>query len=168
MTNKIRDKNVGSIEKISQTSDKNIANIENDANTLKELAKKLRETSKINRYISLGKKIKETNKYYIMSEAELIPTAEAIEEVLAEREQKDKQIQELEEEKTKLKLHCKELIKEKQELTTALLDSIPMKAVIDKIEELKRLRDRCITAEGYNIMNGEVIVLQELLEGERK
>ena len=103
MTNKIRDKNVGSIEKISQTSDKNIANIENDANTLKELAKKLRETSKINRYISLGKKIKETNKYYIMSETELIPIAEAIEEVLAEREQDKKRIKELEEENAMLK-----------------------------------------------------------------
>lgn len=36
--------------------------------------------------------------------------------------------------------------------------------VKDKIKEIKRLRDRTITSEGFNILNGEVIVLQELLE----
>lgn len=99
MTNKIRDKNVGSIEKISQTSDKNVANIEENVNMLKELAENLRGVSKIRRYISLGEKMQETNKLYIMSEYELISTAEAIEEVLAEREQDKKRIQELEEER---------------------------------------------------------------------
>lgn len=36
--------------------------------------------------------------------------------------------------------------------------------VKDKIKEIKRLRDRTITSEGFNILNGEVIVLEELLE----
>lgn len=38
------------------------------------------------------------------------------------------------------------------------------KKVKDKIKEIKRLRDRTITSEGFNILNGEVIVLEELLE----
>ena len=37
----------------------------------------------------------------------------------------------------KLQKHCKEMIKEKQELSSALLDSIPKKKIEDKIEELK-------------------------------
>ena len=76
-------------------------------------------------------------------------------------EQKDKRIKELEEEnrifalegsKVRLELYIKE-------------NYIPIQVVKDKIKEIKRLRDKCITAEGYNIANGEFIVLQELLEG---
>ena len=37
----------------------------------------------------------------------------------------------------KLQKRCKELIKEKQDLTSALLDSIPKKKIEDKIKELK-------------------------------
>ena len=44
---------------------------------------------------------------------------------------------ELEEKNRKLKEHCKEQIKDKQELTTALLDSIPVSLVEEKIKELK-------------------------------
>lgn len=78
-------------------------------------------------------------------------------------EQKDKRIQELEEEnrifalegsKVRLELYIKE-------------NYIPIQVVKDKIKEIKRLRDKCITTEGYNIANGEVVVLQELLEGEK-
>ena len=42
------------------------------------------------------------------------------------------------------------------------------KKVKDKIKEIKRLRDRTITSEGFNILNGEVIVLEELLEENNK
>ena len=55
---------------------------------------------------------------------------EAIEELL-------KAYKELEEKNRKLKEHCKEQIKDKQELTTALLDSIPVSLVEEKIKELK-------------------------------
>ena len=77
--------------------------------------------------------------------------------------EKDKRIQELEEEnrifalegsKVRLELYIKE-------------NYIPIQVVKDKIKEIKRLRDKCITTEGYNIANGEVVVLQELLEGEK-
>ena len=64
-------------------------------------------------------------------------------------EQKDKRIQELEKENNKLKLHCKELIKEKQELNTALLDSISVQKVIvrinyydERIKHAKQMRDK--------------------------
>lgn len=89
---------------------------------------------------------------------------QAIEHILSEREQDKKRIQELEEEnrifalegsKVRLELYIKE-------------NYIPIQVVKDKIKEIKRLRDKCITTEGYNIANGEVVVLQELLEGERK
>lgn len=48
-----------------------------------------------------------------------------------------KAYKELEEKNRKLKEHCKEQIKDKQELTTALLDSIPVSLVEEKIKELK-------------------------------
>ena len=177
MTNKIRDKNVGSIEKISQTSDKNIANIENDANTLKELAKKLRETSKINRYISLGKKIKETNKYYIMSETELIPIAEAIEEVLAEREQDKKRIKELEEENAMLKkadniardVNIEEVTEVMNKSYEEFMSNyINKQVVIDRMEELKLSGGSNGKDNIENLVRELTIdILQELLEGEK-
>lgn len=49
-----------------------------------------------------------------------------------------KAYKELEEKNRKLKEHCKEQIKDKQELTTALLDSIPISLVEKKMEELKQ------------------------------
>ena len=69
-------------------------------------------------------------------------------------------LQELE----KLQKRCKELIEEKQELTSALLDSIPKEKIEDKITYWNKrlndderldwiLRDKCI-----------INVLQELLE----
>ena len=63
---------------------------------LKQLAKELRESNEIKRFY--GNNFTEGSKYCVVSEAELIPTAEAIEEVLAELEQKDKRIKELEDE----------------------------------------------------------------------
>ena len=42
----------------------------------------------------------------------------------------------------KLQKHCKEMIKEKQELTSALLDSIPKEKIEDKIEYLENLRKK--------------------------
>ena len=66
----------------------------------------------------------------------------------------------------KLQKHCKEMTKEKQELSSALLDSIPKKKIEDKIEELKK--------EGFEYENSvctmyykkqdEIDTLQELLE----
>ena len=105
---------------------------------------------------------------------DLRPYIEVLEHILAEREQKDKRIQELEEENNKLKTHRKEFIKEKQELTTSLLDSLPKQTIIDKIAKLKNDYD-----EKYDLYMGYKIesrdqqdilkqmkILQELLKGE--
>ena len=65
----------------------------------------------------------------------------------------------------RLQVRIKELEKEnyiqKIELTE---NSIPVQKVKDKLKEVIRLREKTITSEGYNIANGEAVVLQELLE----
>lgn len=101
-------------------SNKKIDNTER----LKQLAKELRESNEIKRFY--GNNFTEGSKYCVVSEAELIPTAEAIEEVLAEREQQDKRIQELEEESRKKSI---ELICYQEELE----NSIPKQVVIEAI-----------------------------------
>ena len=92
--------------------------------------------------------------------------ANDIENILAEREQKDKRIQELEAKLLDMIQGTEIINKETPEYVKE--NYIPIQVVKDKIKEIKRLRDKCITTEGYNIANGEVVVLQELLEGERK
>ena len=52
----------------------------------------------------------------------------------------------------------------KEEVEELLECSISKQKVKDKIKEIKHLKSRTITNEGYNIMQGEIIVLQELLE----
>lgn len=81
-------------------------------------------------------------------------------------EQKDKRIQELEAKLLDMIQGTEIINKETPEYVKE--NYIPIQVVKDKIKEIKRLRDKCITTEGYNIANGEVVVLQELLEGERK
>ena len=81
----------------------------------------------------------------------------AIEHILAEREQKDKQIQELE----------KALLNVKDKNTTLFItcrNSIPKQAVIDTINENGF---EVYTREYGNIEVVSIDVLQELLEGEK-
>lgn len=80
--------------------------------------------------------------------------------------EKDKRIQELEAKLLDMIQGTEIINKETPEYVKE--NYIPIQVVKDKIKEIKRLRDKCITTEGYNIANGEVVVLQELLEGERK
>lgn len=82
-----------------------------------------------------------------------------VKEMQAELERKDKRIKELEE----------ELAEFNKQLDLDYVDEnfIPKQAVIDKIKEIKYLQSRTITSEAYNIAQGEIIVLQELLEGEK-
>ena len=85
---------------------------------------------------------------------------EAIEELL-------KAYKELEEKNRKLKEHCKEQIKDKQELTTALLDSIPVSLVEEKIEELKEAYEDSKDENGesqYYYPDYTIRVLEGLLE----
>lgn len=141
-------------------SDKNVGSIEDDVKRCNELIK-----------------VEHANWIGISNQL-------AISHILAEREQKDKRIQELEEyiaiapnldEMTATKYiviqeeaYIRGKAEEQQKAEQIIRENyIPKQVVIDKMKEIKSLRDRCITAEGYNIMNGEVIVLQELLEGEK-
>lgn len=78
---------------------------------------------------------------------------------------------ELEEENGKLKEHCKTLTKEKQELTTLALDSIPKSLVEEKIEELDKLiietqKELGSASKEYTIYVYQKSILQELLKGE--
>lgn len=127
----------------NKTSDKNVANIE-------------RLNNFANMTFLYGHRVN-------LNVSGLKGVQQDIKNVLAELEQKDKRIKELEEENriyvlegspVSLEIYIKE-------------NYIPKQVVKDKIKEIKRLRDKCITTEGYNIANGEVVVLQELLEGEK-
>lgn len=68
-----------------------------------------------------------------------------------------KKIKELEEENRRKDMFM-QMAKEVTE------NSIPKQEVRNKIEEIKYLQSRTITNEAYNIAQGEIIVLQELLE----
>lgn len=71
----------------------------------------------------------------------------------------------------KLQEQCKELIREKQELTSALLNSIPKDKIKDKIEELdvpenaEALED-IMNKQDYTITELIQLVLRDLLEEE--
>lgn len=150
---------------------------------LKQLAKELRESNEIKRFY--GNNFTEGSKYCVVSEAELIPTAEAIEEVLAELEQKDKRIQELEEELAKykdidymFKIDSNENRVDMKKIYFEWLNSISKQAVIDKIEEYKKQQNKYENELqepfAFNYFHREALklahkiqALQELLEGEK-
>ena len=131
----------------NKTSDKNVAN-EKRLNNFIEAYKQTKEQSFIVDCI---------NKDFFF---------EFVDCLLAELEKKDKRIQELEAKLLDMIQGTEIINKETPEYVKE--NYIPIQVVKDKIKEIKRLRDKCITTEGYNIANGEVVVLQELLEGERK
>ena len=137
----------------NKTSDENVVNIEDDV----ELVKRYLENSAYKESDSDFFK----NGGWEMVDLE-IPKAMA--NILAEREQKDKRIKELEEEnrifalegsKVRLELYIKE-------------NYIPTQVVIDKIEELKNQIsiDICIenNLEKHYELKYKIGVLQELLE----
>ena len=70
-------------------------------------------------------------------------------------------LQELE----KLQKHCKEMMKEKQELTSALLDSVPKKKVEELVSHLKLLkRHMALNDEERAIFDVCIKDTQKLLE----
>lgn len=143
---------------------------------LKQLAEELRESNEIKRFY--GNNFTEGSKYCIISETELIPTAEAIEEVLAEREQKDKQIKELEEKLLDMIQGTEIINKETPEYVKE--NYIPKQAVMDELnrhkfayEEFNKMYDNTHyeddekrASDFYMIVTEDRIVqvLQELLE----
>lgn len=88
---------------------------------------------------------------------------QAIETILNLIEKQSKEIEEL-------KDKCKELIFEKQELTSALLDSTPKDKIKAKIEELENQKKQWIEDRDNKHKDSEIIyaieVLQSLLEKE--
>ena len=153
MSNKTSDKNVGSIEKISQTSDNNVANIEDDVNELKSIMNLRTESG------------------FAYSQKNTLKLQKSIRNVLAEREQDKKRIQELEEESRKKSI---ELICYQEELE----NSIPTQVVLDKIDEHNekiekyneyREQGKETDVEYYeNITNTAIVqVLTKILEGEK-
>ncbi len=104
----------------------------------------------------------------------LIPKlGQAIENILAKYNRAlsdlvkaEKEKNELKEENIKLKNHCKEKIKEKQELTSALLDSIPVSLIKDIIEENKSYLEYANTAYEYTqreVIEKNIKILQKLI-----
>ena len=90
----------------------------------------------------------------------------AIEHILAEREQKDKRIKELEEQVKTLDEAYTGTIKESKKWFDIAHNSIPTQVVIDKIEEIKKVKD----SKYYDKFLCErdienvIEILQELLE----
>ena len=121
---------------INKTNDKNVANVEVIENFILEL------------------KSFELNK-------DTIEVANELENLLAEREQKDKQIKELEEENKRKDMFV-EMAKE------VIENSILKQTIIDKVKENNQILDKTNDGnlrERLYIENG---IMKELLEGERK
>ena len=115
----------------NKTSDKNVANIE-------ELIQEYKTYNDLDGIQDL--------RLYI----------EVLEHILAEREQKDKRIKELEAD-----------LYSANEIIADLTDSIPKQVVIDKMEELNKEIKSCDEIDAiFKIKQQQV--LQELLEGGRK
>ena len=135
----------------NKIGDENVANIEDDVELVKRYLKNSAYKESESNFFKNGG--------WEMVDLE-IPKAMA--NILAEREQKDKRIQELEEEnrifalegsKVRLELYIKE-------------NYIPKQAVIDKMEELnKEIKNSDEIDAIFKIKQQQV--LQELLEGEK-
>lgn len=92
----------------------------------------------------------------VLTEDALEEVQDALQNILAEREQKDKRIKELEAD-----------LYSANEIIADLTDSIPKQVVIDKMEELNKEIKSCDEIDAiFKIKQQQV--LQELLEGERK
>ena len=127
----------------NKTSDINVGSIDEKAvNDDIELIKNLIENNKIEiKNVSVGQEFR------------LLRT---LQNILAEREQKDKRIKELEAD-----------LYSANEIISDLIDNIPKQAVIDKIEELNKEIKSCDEIDAIFKIKQQQI-LQELLEGERK
>ena len=136
---------------MNKGSDLNVSSIEEDIKIVKELLKGAKDYGLYN-----------GNEYFY-----------SIENILQDYTRQKQINEEHQNINGELREKVKELIKEKQELTSALLDSIPIQKIEDKIEELKRqrrelgfktyLRKEDIINDDRVIMC-EISVLQELLQ----
>ena len=146
MSNKTSDKNVGSIEK-------DIRNIKQYINLV--LDKGYCDCNELN--------VISTGKYCDGSKN----VAYSMQNILAEREQKDKRIQELEEQVKTLDEAYTGVIKESKKWFDIAHNSIPKQVVIDKIEGLRN--DIKLGNCRYPYINEHKIdVLQELLREDKR
>lgn len=109
--------------------------------------------------IKILKKFCEYEEAVVLTEDALEEVQDALQNILAEREQDKKRIKELEEEN---------LIQRKQIMNIFDNDYIPTQVVIDKIKENKQILDKTNDGnlrERLYIENG---IMKELLKGERK
>ena len=121
----------------NKTSDKNVANEE-----------------RLNNFIEAYKQTKEQS--FIVDSINKDFFFEFVDCLLAELEQKDKRIQELEAD-----------LYSSDEIIADLTDSIPKQVVTDKMEELNKEIKSCDEIDAIFKIKQQQI-LQELLEGERK
>lgn len=126
----------------NKTSDKNVANIEDDVKRCNELIK-----------------VEHANWIGISNQL-------AISHILTELEQKDKRIQELEEEKQRYKIAFNQQVEVLKDTVKKLNDSIPKQKVIDKIEEIEIIKQ--ITSKAkythLELLQFAINNLEELLE----
>ena len=139
----------------NKTSDKNVANIQDDVKIVKEFidyAQGIIEDMEYERPVDVTVYQKELT---------------SMTNILAEREQDKKRIQELEEQVKTLDEAYTGVIKESKKWFDIAHNSIPMQVVIDKMEELNKEIKSCDEIDAiFKIKQQQV--LQELLEGERK
>lgn len=139
----------------NKTSDKDVANIEDDVKLVK-------------RYLE-NSAYKETDSDFFKNggwEMVDLEIPKAMANILAEREQKDKRIQELEEQVKTLDEAYTGVIKESKKWFDIAHNSIPMQVVIDKMEELNKEIKKCDEIDAIFKIKQQQI-LQELLEGEK-
>ena len=143
----------------NKTSDKNVANIEKDIKNIKQyinlvLDKNYCDCNELN-VISTGKHCDGSKN-----------VAYSMQNILAELEQKDKRIQELEEEKQRYKIAFNQQVEVLKDTVKKLNDSIPTQKVIDKIEEIEIIKQ--ITSKAkythLELLQFAINNLEELLE----
>lgn len=130
----------------NKTSDKNVANIEDDVNMIHKIISFYKDLDTLHN----NDKCKEI---------------QALEHLLAEREQKDKRIQELEELVEGMRHNTNKII----EVTNLYLNSIPKQAVIDELKRLNIMFKKTMKGRIQEYTVEEIIIrsntLQELLKG---
>ena len=122
----------------NKTSDKNVGSIEDDVKILNNFC--------------------EFEDAVVLTDYALTLVQEAIKHILAEREQKDKRIQELE-----IKLKCAKGLYD--DCCKCLVDSIPKQVVIDKIKDNNQILDETKDGDIRKRLYIENEILQKLLEG---
>ena len=133
---------------INKTSDKNVANIEDDIKVLNKFC--------------------EYEDAVVLTDNALEEVQDAMQNILAEREQKDKRIQELEELAAKFKtvdymfrIDSYSNRYDMRRIYFEWLDSIPKQKIKDKIEELENIK---VQLPVQHLKDAQIKVLQELLQ----